>query len=117
MQNLFGSNLKFLRLQRKLSQNRLAQKIGVNSTTIKRWEENTMSPNIESVDTIAKYFNISVSDLICRDLRLNSNINRVRTLKEFLEEITNSSLTDEEYDNIMEFIKNNKSLFIKDKEE
>lgn len=117
MQNYFSTNLKFLRLKKQLSQNKLAQKLGVNSSTIKRWEENTMSPNIENVDTIAKYFNISVSDLICRDLRLDENIKRVRTLKDFLEDITESSLTDEEYDNIMEFIKNNKNLFVKDKED
>ncbi len=39
MSNYFSKNLKFLREKRNLSQNKLAEIIGVNQTTIARWED------------------------------------------------------------------------------
>ena len=45
MKNYFNSNLKYIRQQRKMSQNKFAEMLDVNQTTIARWEdENTGLP-------------------------------------------------------------------------
>ena len=110
-----ATNLKHLRLVNNKTQQDIAKVVGKGASAIGNYEQNLREPTAEDLGKLANYFNISVDDLVFRDLRLNTNIKRVNTLKEFIEDMTESTLTDEEYDNIMEFIKNNKNLFIKDK--
>ena len=46
MANYFASNLKYLREKQGLSQNKLAEKVGVNQTTIARWETEEIKPSM-----------------------------------------------------------------------
>ena len=47
---------------------KIAKKLNVNQTTIARWEDKGGEPTISSVFKIAKYFEISIDDLITIDL-------------------------------------------------
>ncbi len=71
--NYFSNNLKYLRAQKKLSQNKLAKLIGVNQTTIARWENGEMAPSLESLLDISDVLNISLFDLACQDLAKNNS--------------------------------------------
>lgn len=62
--NKFPERLKELREERKLSEFQLAKELGINQTTINRWERGLRTPNIEMVMIIAKYFNVS-TDYLC----------------------------------------------------
>lgn len=73
MSNYFSTNLKYLRMQKGLSQNRLAELVKTNQPNINRWEDGSVSPGIDKVDEIAKYFNIPVSKLLSVDLRFENN--------------------------------------------
>lgn len=64
----FSKNLKYLRKKNKLSQNKLAKKLNVNQTTIARWEDENREPTISNAFKVAKYFEISIDDLISVDL-------------------------------------------------
>ncbi len=75
MSNYFSKNLKYLRESRNLSQNKLADMIGVNQTTIARWEDDNRTPNLDNAIDVSKILNIPLPDLIGRDLRLNSKEN------------------------------------------
>lgn len=68
MDNLFGKNLKFLRAQKKLSQEQFAIEIGLNRGNIASYEKGTAEPNVSNILKIVKYFNIDLSDLVERDL-------------------------------------------------
>lgn len=70
MGNFFSTNLKFIREQKGLSQNKLASMVGVNQTTIARWESQEIAPSIDNVEDVANVLNISLPDLIATDLRL-----------------------------------------------
>ena len=67
----FSTNLKFLREQKKLSQNKLAEMANVNQTTIMRWESGEMSPSLDNIYDIANALNISVADLTGKNLKEN----------------------------------------------
>lgn len=73
MSNFFSTNLKYLREKEKLSQNKLAEKVGVNQTTIARWETEEIKPSIDNVEQIANVLNVSLPDLLISDLRLNTH--------------------------------------------
>ena len=75
MPNFFSSNLKFLREKEGLSQNKLAEKVGVNQTTIARWETEEIKPSIDNVEQIANALNIGLPELLVPDLRFdNANV-------------------------------------------
>lgn len=51
-----GENLKKFRLQRELTQEQLADVLGVSAQAVSRWENGTTYPDITLLPTIASYF-------------------------------------------------------------
>ena len=71
--NFFSKNLQFLRKEKRLTQSELANKINVDQTTIGRWEDGNREPTIGNVANIAEVFNISIPDLLDKDLAKENN--------------------------------------------
>lgn len=67
----FSKNLKFLREQKKFSQNKLAELSNVNQTTIARWESEEISPSLDNIYDVANALNVSIADLTGKDLTAN----------------------------------------------
>ena len=87
MSNYFSSNLKYLREKRNLSQNKLAEMVGVNQTTIARWEDDNRTPNLDNAIDVSKVLNIPLPDLVGKDLRTNTSYEPTEEdLKKVLEE-------------------------------
>ena len=63
MNNLFSNNLKKLRLQKNLTQEQVAEVLGVSTQTISRWECNTTCPDIMLLPEIARLYCVTVDDL------------------------------------------------------
>ena len=60
----FSENLKQLRNQRNLTQEALADFIGVSFQAISKWERGENFPDIETLVNLAMFFNTSVDDLL-----------------------------------------------------
>lgn len=60
----FGENIKRLRKERELTQEALADFLGVSFQTISKWERGETYPDITSLPTIASFFNVSVDELL-----------------------------------------------------
>lgn len=74
MAEYFSTNLKFLREKKGLSQNKLGSLIGVNQTTIARWEDDNRVPTIDNAIDVANALDIPLSDLLGTDLRFDNAI-------------------------------------------
>ncbi len=61
---IFGKNLKMLREEKGLGQVELAKALGVGKGTISLWENGLREPLLSSLVAIAKYFNISIDELV-----------------------------------------------------
>lgn len=72
MAEFLNNNIKYLREIRGLSQQGLADKVGIDRTTISRIENNKIDTTVENAIKIAEAFGISLNDLVGRDLRLNT---------------------------------------------
>ncbi|WP_258105322.1 helix-turn-helix transcriptional regulator [Marinoscillum sp. MHG1-6] len=72
MDKLFGKNLKFLRSQKKLSQEQFALEIGLNRGNIASYEKGTAEPSVNNLLKIVKFFNIDLSDIVEKDLTLSN---------------------------------------------
>ena len=97
----FHRNLEYLRKSRNITQNELASKIGVDQTTIGRWEDGNREPTVWNVSNIAKYFNVSIPDLLDKDLSQTQDIKLSQT--EVLFDKTKDILSDD-YRATIEFI-------------
>ena len=63
-QNRFKDNLKELRTEKNVGQVELAKEIGVSKGIISLWENGLREPNLFSLIKLAKYFHISIDELV-----------------------------------------------------
>lgn len=63
---MFGDIFKELRLEKKLSQDKIAEDLEISQPLIAKWESHQSTPSPEMLDYIADYFNVSVDYLIGR---------------------------------------------------
>jgi transcriptional regulator with XRE-family HTH domain len=60
----FNEKIQELRKQKGLTQEELAEKLYVSRTAISKWESGRGYPNIESLKAIAKFFSVTVDELL-----------------------------------------------------
>ena len=60
----FNEKLQELRKQRGLTQEELAGKLFVSRTAISKWESGRGYPNIDSLKAIAKFFSVTIDELL-----------------------------------------------------
>ena len=63
-QNKFKDILKDLRAEKKIGQVELAKSIGVSKGVISLWENGLREPNMYSLIILAKFFNITIDELV-----------------------------------------------------
>lgn len=73
MARFFNKNLKFLRQQKNISQQELADKLKLDRSTISRWENNEMDATVENAIQVADVLSVSLEDLTGRDLTIENN--------------------------------------------
>ncbi len=64
MENKFAENLKSLRLEKKLSQRKLAEAVGVTQQCVSEWERAKIEPTLGYLWRLADLFGISI-DILC----------------------------------------------------
>ncbi len=69
VQETLINNLIILRKARGLTQIELGDKINYSDKTISKWEKGDSCPNIEAVYKIAKFYGVTVDDLLSEDLQ------------------------------------------------
>ena len=63
----FNEKIQDLRKQKGLTQEELAEKLYVSRTAVSKWESGRGYPNIESLKAIAKFFGVTVDELLSTD--------------------------------------------------
>ena len=61
---MIGKNLQKLRKQRNLTQEALAEKVGVARQTIAKWETEESTPDLEMSGRLASVLDVSLDDLV-----------------------------------------------------
>ena len=62
MNNIFSDNLKKFRLAKGFTQEQVAEKLSVNSQTVSRWECGTTLPDVLTLPTLARLYEVTVDD-------------------------------------------------------
>ena len=66
----FQKNLRYLRYQNNMSQDKLAELLGYKSfTTVQKWEDGSSFPRVKNLDAMSKIFNVDIDHLLNYNLR------------------------------------------------
>lgn len=69
MRNNFAKNLIKLRAEKSISQEQLAEKLGVSRQTITSWENGKIQPSAENLAEVAKLFDMTIDRLVVSDYK------------------------------------------------
>lgn len=97
MAEFLNENVKYLRTTKNISQQALAEKIGVDRSTISRIENCEIETTIDNAIKIANALNISLSDLVNKDFK---NENAKLEEIDYLYEKFKNDLTDDDKEHI-----------------
>ena len=60
----FGSNIKFLRNRKKITQDQLATALEINRSTLNNYENEISGPNLNSLILLSDYFHVAIDTLL-----------------------------------------------------
>ena len=95
----FDKILKLLRNERQLSQQELADALGISKSSINMYERGERQPNFEVLETIADYFNVDIDYLLGR----TSNTTKVINPNTLAAHFDGNEYTEDELNRIKEF--------------
>lgn len=75
MENMIGERIKELRIKNNMTQQDLAQIVGLTSTGVSYWESGKAKPDSTMINKLADYFNVSIDFLYGKN-DLNSELNK-----------------------------------------
>ena len=77
----FGENIRKLRVEHGLTQEKLADFLGVSFQAVSKWERGDTVPDIFMLPTIAAFFGVSTDHLLCFDqLEMEKDVEKYETL-------------------------------------
>ena len=76
---MFGEKIKLYRENKKMTQNEVADILGVSSATISKYESGALEPNIESLKRLSELFEISIDELL-NDEKKKFDISKINVL-------------------------------------
>ena len=77
-----GERIRLLRKKNDVTQDRLAEHLGVTPQAVSRWESGVCYPDMNYLPSIADYFSVSMDDLLCY-----TGVQKAARVKEYLAEV------------------------------
>ena len=76
-----GKKIKQLRLKAQMTQEQLADQLGVSAQAVSKWENSVGMPDIALLPGLAEVFGVSIDDLF--DLTTEQRLNRIENRLDF----------------------------------
>ena len=80
-----GKKIKQLRFKAGLTQEQLAEKIGIGAQSVSKWENEVAMPDITTLPLLAEIFGVTIDDLF--DLTVEQRLNRIENRMDAEEEL------------------------------
>ncbi|WP_176444789.1 helix-turn-helix domain-containing protein [Paenibacillus herberti] len=113
----YAERIKKLRKLKNLTQRQLADRLGVDNTTISKWEAGIYEPNSDLLNQLAEIFETTVDDILGRKITLSSTTTEEKEFffyeTEDVQFIARSKkdMTPEDFKHLMELAKKAKEMF------
>ena len=105
--NYLSKNIKFLRQQKKLTQEDIANVVGKARSLISAWESDDRDITTEDIIKLSNFFSVSMDDLVGKNLQLDNDTRQFDEL-ELLFDKNKEILTDEDKETIKFLIEKRK---------
>lgn len=92
----FSKNFNALRKKNNVTQEKMAEQCGVSRAAVAKWENGSSKPDLDMIDSIAKFFNVTVDELLhgkMEDSGVESDSDSVAVLSDKLDEMKNEILS------------------------
>lgn len=110
----FPERLRFLRQKKGITQKEIADSLGIANSSYSLYEKGAREPNFEMLEKIAKYFNVSIDYLLGTEIKYEATSNYEDIRNDYIDTLAAhfdaQEFTDEELDEIMNFVE-----FVKNK--
>ena len=93
-----GEKIRLLRLNHKMTQEQLADRLGVSYQSVSRWENGVTYPDIEFIPAIAKQFSVSSDYLLGQD-----DVEKRKQIRKSIRSI--SQMTEKDADQLIDLIR------------
>lgn len=78
--DIVARNLIFLRKKANLTQQELAKAINYSDNAISRWERGEVTPSVETLEVLAKYYSVDIGDLLMEKFIYQDNSSPAGTI-------------------------------------
>lgn len=89
-----GNKIKTLRLRAGMTQEMLAEELGVSFQTISKWENNVCAPDIAMLPKLSVYFGVTIDELF--DLTTEQRLHRIENMLDMEQELPHSTFVETE---------------------
>ena len=89
-----GKKIRQLRFRAGLTQEQLAQKLGIGPQSVSKWENDVAMPDISALPLLAEVFGVTIDDLF--DLTTEQRLNRIENRLDTEEELSQDVFTEYE---------------------
>lgn len=87
-----GNKIKRLRLRAGMTQEMLAEEMGVSFQTISKWENNVCAPDIAMLPKLSVYFGVTIDELF--DLTVEQRLHRIENMLDMEQELPHSTFVE-----------------------
>ena len=87
-----GNKIKTLRLRAGLTQEMLAEELGVSFQTISKWENSVCAPDVAMLPKLSVYFGVTIDELF--DLTAEQRLHRIENMLDMEQELPYSTFTE-----------------------
>jgi len=63
-------NIRILRMRKAMTQESLAEAIGIKRSLLQAYEAGRAEPSLKTVEKVSNYFNVPIDDLIKKELKI-----------------------------------------------
>ena len=107
-----ADNLKKIRKEHNLSQEQLAEKLGVSRQSVSKWESNLAYPEMDKVLQLCKMFNLNIDELLNQDIKeVNDNKQTKNNVNKFIDDFLDYITKTIDMFSSMRFIQKVKCIF------
>ena len=89
-----GNKIRMLRLRAGLTQEMLAEEMGVSFQTISKWENNVCAPDISMLPKLSVYFGVTIDEMF--DLTTEQRLHRIEKMLDMERELPGSTFAEVE---------------------
>lgn len=104
---MIGDKIKSLRIADGLTQQELADKLGISKVAISNWELNKGNPNYDTLKKIADIFSVSTDFLLDYNYKHNINIKidyKNKTIKKVIEMLKDKNISEKDLEKAIKIV-------------